>query len=225
MFGLFNTPAWQLVLQSDFMTKCVLLALFALSVICGWIVIAKLVAVHKQKRSMSQLIEKINSIYSFDDLLAVGKRHHDTVGGAFLTKGLHELNQMISRDGKELSGESIEHLQLLFDQYIEQLLVQEESYLPVLATSAAVSPLVGLFGTVWGLVHAFISISQEKSADIAVVAPGIAEALLTTLAGLMVAIPALVFFQYLSNEIRKIERHLISLSDRMVAIIRKTFVQ
>ena len=78
----------------------------------------------------------------------------------------------------------------------------EESYLPFLFTSASVSPLLGLFGTVWGLVHAFIRISEKQSADITTVAPGIAEALITTLAGLLVAVPALVMYHYLIAQIR-----------------------
>ena len=72
----------------------------------------------------------------------------------------------------------------------------------MLSVSAAVSPLLGLFGTVWGLVHAFVRIGELQTADIATVAPGIAEALITTLAGLMVAIPALVMYHYVANKIR-----------------------
>ena len=67
------------------------------------------------------------------------------------------------------------------DRILDDMIGNEESYLPVLSTSAAISPLLGLFGTVWGLIHSFISISQRGSADIVTVAPGIAEALITTL--------------------------------------------
>ena len=62
------------------------------------------------------------------------------------------------------------------------------------------------FGTVWGLIHAFMGIAQQKSADISAVAPGIAEALITTLGGLIIAIPALVMFNYLTSEVRKLKR-------------------
>ena len=103
--------------------------------------------------------------------------------------------------------------------------MENESYLPILGTSAAVSPLVGLFGTVWGLIHSFVNISQEKSADISVVAPGIAEALTTTLAGLMVAIPAMIAFHYFSNELRKQEQQLDHLADKYLSIIKKTFLK
>ena len=84
---------------------------------------------------------------------------------------------------------------------VDAIVVHEESYLPFLSTSAAVAPLLGLFGTVWGLIHAFMRISEKQVADITTVAPGIAEALVTTLAGLFVAIPALIMFNYLNIQL------------------------
>jgi len=103
--------------------------------------------------------------------------------------------------------------------------MEGEKYLPILGTSAAVAPLVGLFGTIWGLCHAFVRISQLKTADIAVVAPGIAEALLTTLAGLVVAIPAMIFFHYFSNKLRKLEGHIIIVSDSFFDSVRRIFIK
>ncbi len=85
--------------------------------------------------------------------------------------------------------------------------------------------MLGLFGTVWGLVHAFVSISQKQSADIATVAPGIAEALITTLAGLMVAIPALVMFVYLNTMVKDIEQKSMNLADRFILIAHRLMHQ
>ncbi len=128
-------------------------------------------------------------------------------------------------DVKKLLGKDIEELDLLLSQEVDILTVEQESYLPVLGTSASVAPLIGLFGTIWGLVNAFVSISQEKSADIAVIAPGIAAALLTTLAGLVVAIPAMIMFNYFSNELRKLEGQLFNLQDLFLVMVKKTFVK
>ena len=69
----------------------------------------------------------------------------------------------------------------------------------VLATTASISPLIGLLGTVWGIMYSFINISSQKAASIDVVAPGIAEALITTLAGLIVAIPAMIGHNFLTG--------------------------
>ena len=96
---------------------------------------------------------------------------------------------------------------------LDEMMHHEERYLTVLSTAASVSPLLGLFGTVWGLVQAFIKIGEQQSADIAAVAPGIAEALITTIAGLLVAIPALILYSYLTSQVRSVEQQLCAVGD------------
>lgn len=228
MFGfLFKAPAWQLVAQADAMTKLVLFALFTLSVFCIWIVLSKFVLFWRQKKEMRLLQQQIKKVHTFEELLALSKRFQDIAAGRFLVRALSELKcQLPEKSGEKgkCSPQNIESLNATLDQIIDQVLTEEGQYLPVLGTSASVSPLVGLFGTIWGLVHAFVDISQNKSADISVVAPGIAEALTTTLAGLMVAIPALIFFHYFSNELRKLEQKLWGVSDKFVSIVRRTFL-
>jgi biopolymer transport protein TolQ len=120
-----------------------------------------------------------------------------------------------------LTSRSYEIMQYHIDQMVENVVAEEESYLPILATSAAVAPLLGLFGTVWGLIHAFIRISEKQAADITVIAPGIAEALITTLAGLIVAIPALVLYNYLVIRVRQLEGQIIHLADRLMFIVQQ----
>lgn len=233
---LFKAPAWQLVVQSDTMTKLVLFALFTLSVFCVWIVICKWLRFRKEKSAIKKLLLRMKKARTFEDLLNISKEFQAFAGGRFLIRGLSELKELLHVEQgvvpgaplpqeAKLSIQNIDYLQVLVDQSLEHVLSEEEAYLPVLGTSAAVSPLIGLFGTVWGLVHAFVDISQNRSADISIVAPGIAEALTTTLAGLIVAIPALIFFHYFSNELRKLEQHLLSVSDKFFNIIKKAFVR
>jgi len=233
---LFSAPAWQLVAQADIMTKFVLFSLFLLSVFCVWVILSKFFALHREKKLLQQLQVDMKGARTFDDLLELSKTYQNSSAGRFLIRVLAELKELLHTQkritGVEQEGEKIcltiqdvEHLQLLVDQSLDHIISQEEQYLPVLGTSAAVAPLIGLFGTVWGLVHAFVDISQQRSADISVVAPGIAEALTTTLAGLIVAIPALIFFHYFSNELRKLELKLLSVSDRFLNIIKQTFVK
>jgi len=228
---IFNAPAFQLVMQADIMTKMVLFALFMASVTCIWIILSKFFLLWRQKKSMRLLQQQIKKVRSFDDLLALGKRLQGCAGGRLLVRSFSELKELLNSQGPAESGKSklspnnVEHLKLAVEQNLDQVLSEEEQYMPVLGTSAAVSPLVGLFGTVWGLVHAFVDISRSKSADISVVAPGIAEALTTTLAGLIVAIPALIFFHYFSNELRKLEQQLWGVNDKFLSIVRQTFVE
>jgi biopolymer transport protein TolQ len=79
-----------------------------------------------------------------------------------------------------------------------------EHWVPFLATTASITPFIGLFGTVWGIMTAFDSIGQTGSTSLGVVAPGIAEALVTTAAGLFAAIPAVLFYNYLTQRVRLI---------------------
>ena len=71
------------------------------------------------------------------------------------------------------------------------------------------------------MVHAFVRISERQSADITTIAPGIAEALVTTLAGLVVAIPAFVMYSYCSSQVHNLERYLLSLSDRFIVLVQR----
>ena len=224
---IFESPAWQLIIQADWMTKFVLLALFFLSVACISIVAFKFLMFKKEKNLNQQLFIRLKGVKTFNELLSVGKNFKECSGGKFLIQNLKELKTLFNdQEGEQkLNIQDLEYLELTINQTIEQLIMENESYLPILGTSAAVSPLVGLFGTVWGLIHSFVNISQEKSADISVVAPGIAEALTTTLAGLMVAIPAMIAFHYFSNELRKQEQQLDHLADKYLSIIKKTFLK
>ena len=126
---------------------------------------------------------------------------------------------------QKITNKNFEYLELTAEQQIDQFLTESEIYLSILGTSAAVAPLMGLFGTVWGLIHSFVNISLEKSADIAVVAPGIAEALTTTLAGLIVAIPAMIAFNFFSNEIRKQEQQFSQITDKYLNIVNQTYLK
>jgi biopolymer transport protein TolQ len=77
-----------------------------------------------------------------------------------------------------------------------------EHWIPFLATTASISPFIGLFGTVWGILIAFAAIAQTGSTNLNAVAPGIAEALITTAAGLLAAIPAVLFYNYFSQRVK-----------------------
>ncbi len=92
---------------------------------------------------------------------------------------------------------------------------------PFLATTGNTTPFIGLFGTVWGIINSFHSIGQSGSASLAVVAPGISEALIATAAGLAVAIPAVIAFNYFMQKIKVVESELISFSADFLNIIER----
>ena len=94
-----------------------------------------------------------------------------------------------------------------------------EGGLSMLATVASASPYVGLFGTVWGIMSAFIAIGNVKQASLAMVAPGIAEALIATAMGLFAAIPAMIAFNFLSRAVDQLETRYHTFSEEMIGIV------
>ena len=228
LYTAFSSPLWHLVVQADGVTKAVLILLFTMSIVCWSVFFYKFVLLRIKKRHMSRAFGYIRHVGTMEDLVLVTDKCSGTVPGYFLTHNMQYLKSLIELGNRQGVGKlGIDHWQHLQDgvyHTIDEILFHEEGLLWILSTCAGAATLLGLFGTVWGLVHAFVSISEKQAADIATVAPGIAEALITTLAGLMVAIPALIMFNYLSTQVRRIEQQLLSLAQRFNRIIQATFV-
>ncbi len=228
MAGMFSgNPMLQLVGQSDLVTSLVLLTLLIMSIVCWSIFLYKIVLLRLKKRHMKAAIKRLYEAKNLDDMVHIVSEFSSTLPGYFLSKNFSFLKIVLEEHGStgQLSAHEWELIQDNMDQVLDTVVSNEESYLTLLLTCAQVSTLLGLFGTVWGLVHAFIGISQSQSADIAAVAPGIAEALITTLAGLIVAIPAQVMFNYLQSQVRTIERQCVALADRFGFIVQKSFIR
>lgn len=164
--------------------------------------------------TVSRLIKQAKSL---EEMSAIASGYAGTIPGYFLTQNLLFLKDLLEKRQEANFDRMSEYM----DAVIEDIVYRQESYLPVLSTCANISPLLGLFGTVWGLIQAFIGISQQQSADIASIAPGIAEALITTFFGLVVAIPALVMFSYLSVQINRLESQLLNLSDAYRCLVER----
>lgn len=104
---------------------------------------------------------------------------------------------------------------------VSESLGRLDRYLPALSITVSVSPFLGLFGTVWGVMRAFMSIGSTGSADITAVGPGIAEALITTVTGLAVAIPALVAYNIIVARLRKLEDRLTAFSTDLIRLFNR----
>lgn len=236
-FTFFKGALWQLIRQMDWVAILILIGLFCLSIVCIAIVAFKYVSFRNQRRRLELLLHRLRAVKNFNEMIVLGREFQDSAGGKVIMRGLLEARLLIDRNNPSkadtetgnghisLTSKDLDDLELTLGQAIDAVALEEEMYLPILGTSAAASPLIGLFGTIWGLIHAFVDISQEKSADIATVAPGMAEALVVTLAGLLVAIPALVAFHYFSHELRKLEFGLSEIGERFVVVTKQTFVR
>jgi biopolymer transport protein TolQ len=118
--------------------------------------------------------------------------------------GVHEyhLQRELTHAGQPLSSEANRRIEAALDAEIADEITELERGHLILAIAASACPFIGLFGTVWGIMNAFRGISMEGSAGIAAVAPGVAEALVTTVAGLAVAIPAVIAYNVLNRRVQ-----------------------
>lgn len=223
-----SNPVWMLIAQSDLMSKFVLLILLLLSIGSWAVLFYKIIIWRLRKKQIKEAMAYLKNAKNLEDVFYAASKFSNTLPGYLLTKKLSFIKTLLlTEKGQkhELDPREWEMLQGRINQLLDAVLIQEESYLPILSISATVGPLLGLFGTVWGLVHAFIDISQKQSADIAVVAPGIAEALITTVAGLIVAIPALIMFNFLMLQLRNLEQQMSNLAGRFVWLVHKNSIK
>ena len=223
---MWGNSLWQLILQSDTVSCLVMLFLLGASILCWTILIYKFILFKIKRKQLRDMIFAIKEVKTFDELLQLSARFKKTLPGDILDQHLSMLKNLLSKNNeKQLTSLDWQLFQDGSMQIVSEALYAQESYLPIISTTAAISPLLGLFGTVWGLVHSFIRISEQQTADITVVAPGIAEALMTTIAGLIVAIPAYVIFNYLSSQIRYLDQQLTYFSDRIGFLVHRIFVK
>ncbi len=219
---------WQLIVQSDIISKSVLVILCILSVLCWSIFLYKWLVVRMKKRTMKKALTRITTVNTIEELKGMATVVHGSLPGYFLGCNLSLVSSQLEVNRQSVPVISLGQWDMMQDSVIHAVdnqIRKEESYLSVIITSAAVAPLLGLFGTVWGLVHAFIRISQENSADIATVAPGIAEALITTLAGLIVAIPAVMMAGFLQQQIHQLEGLFCRFINKTNMIIQRQLVR
>ena len=118
-------------------------------------------------------------------------------------RGLSDEESTGMTDAEPRENGASRHLERILRQMSDRQLMYEEEYLAALATVGNVAPFVGLFGTVLGIIQAFQEIGRQGTASIAAVAPGVAEALVATAAGLFTAIPAVVAYNYFLNQTRR----------------------
>jgi biopolymer transport protein TolQ len=209
---------WKLVWESDWMTKAVLLTLLFMSVLCWAIFFYKIIQLQKARKQLNDAIALLKTAQSLEMLRSTAFMFTDSIPGAFLQAHMTWCAEHSVRGLSEIKSFFIDQARAHADLLIDDVLHEQEAYLPILFSCSAVSPLLGLFGTIWGLIHSFLRISEKQSADIVTVAPGISEALITTLAGLMVAIPAVMMYHYLATQIKALEQHLVKLSERALAL-------
>jgi biopolymer transport protein TolQ len=211
-----------LFLQASFLVKLVMLILLAMSVV-SWAMIIKRHKVLKLAETQAKEFE--DKFWSGTDLTAlyqqVKPRKENLSGNEeIFYLGFTEfarLRKSNSADAAYVMDGTARAMRVAISREVESL----ESNLPFLATVGSISPYIGLFGTVWGIMNAFIALGAVKQATLSMVAPGIAEALVATAMGLFAAIPAVMAFNRLSNQVAKLEHNYATFSEEFHSILQR----
>lgn len=190
-----------LISQASLVVKGVLLLLAVFSVISWAIVIFKLLEYRSAKKKSTLFLEIFRKTKSFSDILKFTSVYKDSPLSQIFKTGYKELSMQLT-PGKDISKVRPESLRRAMFNVSNLQIMRLERLNGFLATTAAVTPFIGLFGTVWGIMSSFHQIGIQMNANLATVAPGIAEALIATALGLFAAIPAVIFYNLLLNKIK-----------------------
>ncbi|WP_366521400.1 tonB-system energizer ExbB [Tardiphaga sp.] len=195
--GLHDLSPWSMFKNADIIVQAVMLGLAFASLVTWTVAIAKTMELSSAQRRLKSALKRISDSRSLSEAqLALGDKK--TVLSSLLAAAMKEgrMSVGISSDVgiKERAASS-------FSEIVRAEARRVRFGMGALATIGATSPFVGLFGTVWGIMNSFIGISNAHTTNLAVVAPGIAEALLATALGLFAAIPAVVIYNVFSRSI------------------------
>jgi len=220
----------ELVLSAGPVVKTVLLVLVYFSLVSWAIIFHKLAVIRKAMIQTDRFLDFFWSKKRFD-LIGQGVKEfsHSPVASLF-REGYHELLQQKKRPTADAAATAEEFTSRMPNSDIvaralRRATTQEtqrlEKYLTFLATTGSITPFIGLFGTVWGIMDAFHGIGQTGSASLAVVAPGISEALVATAIGLAAAIPAVIGYNHFLNKVNELIGEMDNFSQEFMNILER----
>lgn len=211
-----------LILNASLVVQTIILSLLILSVVSWASILNKFIALRQVKRTdqvfEQQLARAQNNLGGFAQSLS-GSSPKGTLAPIFFS-GMYEL--------QTLRNQQITHVPTLLDgvrgrmqAHAQEVLDSVEDSMSFLATVASVSPYIGLFGTVWGIMDAFVGLASIERVSLATVAPGIAEALVATAMGLLAAIPAVIAYNRFSQDIDRLRSRMDHFSDGLVQVLQR----
>ena len=202
---------WGMFMNADVVVKVVMVGLVIASVVTWTVWLAKTMELLKARRKLRAAIDTLSAVKTFANLKQSNIKEPVASFYAAAVDELRQSDGSIDQGGlKERIAARLERVEAAFSRGISR-------GTGILATIGATAPFVGLFGTVWGIMNSFIGISKSHTTNLAVVAPGIAEALLATALGLAAAIPAVVIYNLFS---RQITSYRATLADASAAVLQ-----
>ena len=206
---------WTLFTRADFIVKSVIIMLIAASIYSWALIFEKYKVFKKIFKSSDEFEEEFLNSKSVKTLFEKTSSDTDDPMTVVFRSGANYLMQYKSQSQAVLT----EKVKRVMDVAIDKEVEKYENKLTFLATVGSVAPFIGLFGTVWGIMNSFQSIAISRNTSLAIVAPGIAEALFATALGLLAAIPAVVAYNKFTSSSRKFTQKLENFTQTFLSII------
>jgi len=211
-----------LFLQASLLVKLVMLLLLGMSLYSWAIIFSRAAKIKLANHALIKFEEGYSTAHDLAVLYKQIAQHPRQCLGAekIFFAGFHEyskLNQTGWASVDSITEGAHRSMRIVLSRELETL----ETGLPALATIGSISPYIGLFGTVWGIMNSFIALGQVQQATLTMVAPGIAEALIATAMGLFAAIPAVMAYNRFSTNVTKLENAYVNLMEEFTSILQR----
>jgi len=213
---------WGVVLHSSAVAKVAMLVLAIFSIISWVIIIQKGLLLTRTRRITERFRDAFRKCLDWNDLKQQTKRYELSPLVGLFSAGFTELTYQLRGPGKN-QIKSMEAVERCLQRSAVVEMGRMEHYLGILATIAAVSPFVGLFGTVWGIIDAFRGIGTTGNASLATVAIPISEALVATALGLAAAIPALMAYNFFQGQLKQWQTELDDFALEFISLTERNF--
>ncbi len=211
-----------LIAQAGLVAKIVLCLLLAASVYCWGIIFSKGLSLKRVRKQNHEFLHVFWHSKTIDEIMEKTEGFSASPVAMVFRSGVKELKKLSSDELQGAGVEKVDNIQrALFRASTSEISALERN-VSWLATTASAAPFVGLFGTVWGIMNSFQSIGASGAANLAVVAPGISEALITTAMGIAAAIPAVIAYNHFAGAIRRVSVDMESFSQDFMNIIQRS---
>ena len=214
----------QMIINAGPMVKFVMLLLLIFSLVSWSIIIMKHILYKKARTESEFFIETFWKSKNLVDAYKTAQEIKHSPEASIFILGFNELQKLNRSKVVETRLAGMDNLKRALRKAEAKQVVNLGKYLSFLATTGSATPFIGLFGTVWGIMSSFQDIGLRGSASLAVVAPGISEALVATAAGLAVAIPAVIFYNYYSNILSNLENEMQGFSADFMNLVERDLI-
>jgi biopolymer transport protein TolQ len=236
--GNFQGSLFDMVAHSGFVVQLVLLLLLLFSIVSWAIILMKYFSIRKIMKENKLFLNAYMKSTKLSEIFPEVKKYPNSTLAEIFRAGYTELVKITKtvrgtppgKDAAEAAGPvpeigGIDNVERAMNRACGIETNKLEAAIGILATTGSASPFIGLFGTVWGIMETFKAIGARGSATLAVVAPGISEALVATAAGLAAAIPAVIFYNYYLNRIKGMTLEMDNFASELLNIVERFYVK